>query len=341
MDFKTEKLLKQEIMSFPCGWEYKTKRRALVDEDSKEDYDGRGDRAVLEVKSETKTVEDTCDAEMKILKEESNNPTLTSKLEDELMKEDGRDEADNCDVKPTHSYIALIAMAILSLPSKKMILGDIYQYITENYPYYRNKDKSWRNSIRHNLSLNECFIKAGRSENGKGNYWAIHPANLEDFTNGDFRRRRARRRIRRSTTLKIPGSTSCYLHGLSPFASHSPLHPYRSTADYRPFYHALSYITPVKKSYAIENIIPNYSEPPTMCSMAQMAPFSSEQASGMASHYSTYVQAALPSDYKLYNSLPSSAFSSYMYSRSEKYGSDSWQETLNRLQEQLKKSTAS
>ncbi|EDO34609.1 predicted protein, partial [Nematostella vectensis] len=95
-------------------------------------------------------------------------------------------------VKPAHSYIALIAMAILSNSSKKMILGDIYQYISDNFPYYRNKDKSWRNSIRHNLSLNECFIKAGRSENGKGNYWAIHPANLEDFANGDFRRRRAR-----------------------------------------------------------------------------------------------------------------------------------------------------
>ncbi|XP_019412522.1 PREDICTED: forkhead box protein D3-like [Crocodylus porosus] len=59
------------------------------------------------------------------------------------------------------------------------------------------QEKSWRNSVRHNLSLNECFIKAGRSDNGKGHFWAIHPANLEDFSKGDYHRRRARRRIRR------------------------------------------------------------------------------------------------------------------------------------------------
>lgn len=61
------------------------------------------------------------------------------------------------------------------------------------------QDKNWRNSVRHNLSLNECFIKAGRSDNGKGHFWAIHPANFQDFSNGDYHRRRARRRIRRVT----------------------------------------------------------------------------------------------------------------------------------------------
>uniref|UniRef100_A0A8C2TBT7 Fork-head domain-containing protein n=1 Tax=Coturnix japonica TaxID=93934 RepID=A0A8C2TBT7_COTJA len=46
----------------------------------------------------------------------------------------------------------------------------------------------WRNSVRHNLSLNECFVKAGRSDNGKGHFWAIHPANMEDFAKGDYHR---------------------------------------------------------------------------------------------------------------------------------------------------------
>ena len=62
----------------------------------------------------------------------------------------------------------------------------------------------WRNSIRHNLSLNDCFIKAGRSANGKGHYWAIHPANLDDFQKGDFRRRRAQRRVRKHMGLSVP-----------------------------------------------------------------------------------------------------------------------------------------
>ena len=101
------------------------------------------------------------------------------------------------DFKPGMSYIALISMAIQSAPDQKMLLSEIYQWISERYPYYQIKDKSWRNSIRHNLSLNECFVKCGRSENGKGNYWSIHPANMEDFANGDYRRRRARRRVRK------------------------------------------------------------------------------------------------------------------------------------------------
>ncbi|XP_069505498.1 forkhead box protein D2-like [Ambystoma mexicanum] len=102
--------------------------------------------------------------------------------------------------KPNQSYIALISTAILSSPEKKLLLSDIYQWIMDSYPYFKNKERSWRNSVRHNLSLNECFIKAGRSDNGKGHYWAIHPANLQDFSKGDYHRRRARRRIRRLAT---------------------------------------------------------------------------------------------------------------------------------------------
>ena len=104
--------------------------------------------------------------------------------------------ADNGFKPPGLSYIALISMAIQSSHTKRMMLSEIYQWISERYPYYQLKDKSWRNSIRHNLSLNECFVKCGRSENGKGNYWSIHPANIVDFAKGDYRRRRARRRVR-------------------------------------------------------------------------------------------------------------------------------------------------
>ncbi|XKL69165.1 hypothetical protein PGB90_006934 [Kerria lacca] len=105
--------------------------------------------------------------------------------------------------KPQHSYIGLIAMAILSSPESKLVLSDIYQYILDNYPYFRTRGPGWRNSIRHNLSLNDCFIKAGRSANGKGHYWAIHPANIEDFKKGDFRRRKAQRKVRKHMGLAV------------------------------------------------------------------------------------------------------------------------------------------
>lgn len=105
--------------------------------------------------------------------------------------------------KPQHSYIGLIAMAILSSPDRKLVLSDIYQHILDNYPYFRSRGPGWRNSIRHNLSLNDCFVKAGRSANGKGHYWAIHPANVEDFRKGDFRRRKAQRKVRKHMGLAV------------------------------------------------------------------------------------------------------------------------------------------
>ncbi|EUB56225.1 Forkhead box protein I1 [Echinococcus granulosus] len=107
--------------------------------------------------------------------------------------------------KPNFSYIGLIAKAILSSKERRMVLSEIYEWIQVNYTYFRSRGPGWRNSIRHNLSLNDCFIKVGRSSNGKGHYWGIHPANVEDFRRGDFRRRRAQRKVRRALGLSCPG----------------------------------------------------------------------------------------------------------------------------------------
>ena len=104
------------------------------------------------------------------------------------------------DEKPTQSYIGLIGKAILSSPQQKLVLGDIYNYILMHYPYFRNKGPGWRNSIRHNLSLNDCFVKVGRSPNGKGHFWAINPINYDDFSRGDYKRKRAPRRNRESSS---------------------------------------------------------------------------------------------------------------------------------------------
>ena len=104
--------------------------------------------------------------------------------------------------KPTQSYIGLIGKAILSSPQQKLVLGDIYNYILTHYPYFRNKGPGWRNSIRHNLSLNDCFVKVGRSPNGKGHFWEINPINYEDFSRGDYKRKRAPIRNRESLTAE-------------------------------------------------------------------------------------------------------------------------------------------
>ncbi|XP_041347225.1 forkhead box protein L2-like [Gigantopelta aegis] len=143
----------------------------------------------------------------------SNGPDATDSIAQALLALDKTISSDfGATTKPSYSYIALISMAILSNPDKKMLLGDIYQYIMDNFPFYSDKNKAWKNSIRHNLSLNECFIKSVRTDNGKGSYWSIHPACEDDFVKGDFRRRHARRRARKSAT-KDDGANSDVLSG--------------------------------------------------------------------------------------------------------------------------------
>ncbi|KAG0715911.1 Forkhead box protein N3 [Chionoecetes opilio] len=71
----------------------------------------------------------------------------------------------------------LIFMAIEDSNSKALPVKDIYAWILDHFPYFRNAPTGWKNSVRHNLSLNKCFRKVEKAPNlGKGSLWMVDPA---------------------------------------------------------------------------------------------------------------------------------------------------------------------
>lgn len=96
--------------------------------------------------------------------------------------------------KPPYSYISLITMAIQNSPSKMLTLSEIYQFIMDLFPFYRQNQQRWQNSIRHSLSFNDCFVKVPRTPDkpGKGSFWSLHPDSGNMFENGCYLRRQKR-----------------------------------------------------------------------------------------------------------------------------------------------------
>lgn len=72
------------------------------------------------------------------------------------------DARQNPNCKPPYSFSCLIFMAIEDSPTKRLPVKDIYNWILEHFPYFANAPTGWKNSVRHNLSLNKCFKKVDK-----------------------------------------------------------------------------------------------------------------------------------------------------------------------------------
>lgn len=85
--------------------------------------------------------------------------------------------------KPHISFACLIAMSILDSPSQKLTVSEIYDWMKLRYAYFATAAAGlgWKNSVRHNLSLNRHFARTVRDEGepgGKGSFWSIRADSL-------------------------------------------------------------------------------------------------------------------------------------------------------------------
>ncbi|ELT95700.1 hypothetical protein CAPTEDRAFT_173180 [Capitella teleta] len=111
------------------------------------------------------------------------------------------------DVRPPFTYASLIRQAIIESPDKQLTLNEVYQWFMNTFAFFRKNQATWKNAVRHNLSLHKCFM---RVEDVKGAVWTVDEV--------EFYKRRPQ---------KLGGNI--HLRGTGEFVLQTP--PYSSTSS--------------------------------------------------------------------------------------------------------------
>lgn len=146
------------------------------------------------------------------------------------------------------TYVGLIASAILRSPEQKLTLSQIYQVIEKSSPEFTLSRVGWKNTVRHNLSLHDCFVKGEISLSGKSCYWHIHPAYMTRFSKGDFRKRASKELCRIDDQLNASQTNRCRAQSAIPCQEFGENHlafsftaPAPSNSAFTPFVRSTSH----------------------------------------------------------------------------------------------------
>jgi hypothetical protein len=124
----------------------------------------------------------------------------------------GSSNIDEKEERPSLSYKDLIIEAIESSPEKRLKLSEIYQVIRILHPYYRKRADQWgwQNSIRHNLSLHDCFVKLPLKQTSASgvvgkycHFWTVVREMEEKQSSSRRRNRNSNKLSRASSTTKL------------------------------------------------------------------------------------------------------------------------------------------
>jgi len=147
------------------------------------------------------------------------------------------------DIRPPFTYASLIRQSIIESSDHQLTLNEIYKWFELNFSYFRKNAQTWKNAVRHNLSLHKCFM---RVENVKGAVWTVD--DLEYCK---------RRPLKINSNSSTSSSSSATHSSSSPSSSTSSSNSYKAEPSVPLLTAANSHLTPLlqqQRSMASSNL---------------------------------------------------------------------------------------
>ena len=73
-----------------------------------------------------------------------------------------------------------MSTSLLSFPIELILSEHWFICFRDRFHYFKAEDDRWKNSVRHNLSMNPHFRKGGKAKQGSGHLWVLADYDKEE-----------------------------------------------------------------------------------------------------------------------------------------------------------------